>query len=217
MTDAALIVMAKTPVPGRVKTRLCPPCTPEQAAGLARAALEDTLASVLVTRVARRVLALDGAAGSHRSPGFVVVEQHGVDLPARLADVFEQVGGPAVLIGMDTPQVTPALLGGALDTLAAPDIDAVFGPACDGGWWLLGLRRADPRVFAGIATSLPTTGARQRERLAALGLRTRSMPALRDVDSFVDACEVAESIPGSRFAAGVARVEAALHPGRVAG
>jgi hypothetical protein len=82
---------------------------------------------------------------------------------------------------------------------------------------LLGLRRPDPRVFAGIATSTATTGAQQRHRLATLGFRTRHVPMLRDVDSFTDARLVAAALPGSRFAAAVAAVERGLVPSRLVG
>jgi rSAM/selenodomain-associated transferase 1 len=217
VSAASLIVMAKSPVPGRVKTRLCPPCTPGQAAALARAALADTLAVALTTPVARRVVALDGEVGAWLARGVEVVTQRGPDLAARLGDAFDQVGGPALLIGMDTPQVTSALLQHALDALDAPGVDAVLGPAVDGGWWLIGLRRADPRVFTGIATSRPTTGSRQWQRLATLGLRVRSMPVLRDVDSYADAREVAATIGGSRFATALATVERTLQPHCLAG
>src|SRR5688500_4457952 len=103
MSGAALIVIAKEPVPGRVKTRLCPPCTPEQAARLARAALEDTLAACGDTVGAgRRVLALDGEPGGWLPRGWDVVAQRGAGLAERLAHAFADVGGPAFLLGMDT-------------------------------------------------------------------------------------------------------------------
>ncbi|HET6551139.1 MAG TPA: DUF2064 domain-containing protein, partial [Solirubrobacter sp.] len=109
----ALIVIAKAPVPGRVKTRLSPPCTPAEAAALASAALHDTLAAALrARRAGRRVVALDGAAGPW--PGFEVIPQRGRGLDERLAAAFEDVGGPAFLVGMDTPQVTPVLLDAGL-------------------------------------------------------------------------------------------------------
>ncbi|MGD0560032.1 MAG: DUF2064 domain-containing protein [Streptosporangiaceae bacterium] len=129
-----LLVIAKQPVPGRVKTRLVPPCTHEQAAMLAEAALADTLHAVLTAPARRRVLVLDGEPGPWLPAGFDVVPQCGGPLGERLADAFAAVGGPALLIGMDTPQVTPAQL--TVDWQAA---DAVFGPAVDGGFWALGL------------------------------------------------------------------------------
>lgn len=202
----AIVVIAKAPVPGRVKTRLCPPCTPEQAAQLARAALEDTLAACDVAAGgARRVLVLAGRPGPWLPPGWEVVAQRGADLAVRLAAAFEDARAPALLVGMDTPQVRPALLADGLAALA--DADAVFGPATDGGYWAIGLRRPDPAVFAGVPMSRVDTGAVQRARLAALGLRTIDLPPLRDVDDIAAARAAAEEAPDSRFAAALAEIE----------
>src|SRR5919204_2861516 len=100
--NAALIVIAKAPLPGRSKTRLSPPLTLEAAARLAEAALRDTLACVAGVAAARRVVALDGEPGDWLPAGFEVVPQRGNGLDERLAAAFEEVGEPAVLIGMDT-------------------------------------------------------------------------------------------------------------------
>ena len=196
-----IIVMAKAPVAGRVKTRLCPPCTPEEAARLAEAALIDTLAAALASSSDRVVLALEGAPGPWLPAGVEVVAQRGEGFHDRLAAAWMDIGGPAVQIGMDTPQVTPALLDQAALLLLEPGTDAVLGPAADGGWWALGLRRARPAVFRGVPMSRPDTGARQADRLAALDLRTRTLPCLRDVDTIEDAVEVAAGAPDTRFAA----------------
>lgn len=202
--DVTALVVAKAPRAGRVKTRLCPPCTPEQAACLAEAALADTLATVATLPVRRRMVVLDGPPGRWLPAGFAVVAQSTGGLDERLAAAFAGVRGPALLVGMDTPQVTRVLLVRAIAALLTPGVDAVIGDACDGGWWCIGLRRPDPRVFLGIAMSTPETGRLQRERLNALGLVTRSLPVLRDVDYFDDAVRVAAEAPGSRFAAAVA-------------
>jgi hypothetical protein len=191
-----LLVIAKQPVPGRVKTRLVPPCTHEQAAALAEAALADTLRAVLMAPAARRVLVLDGEPGPWLPPGFDIVPQCGGPLDERLAAAFAAVRGPALLIGMDTPQVTPGLL--AVDWQAA---DAVFGPAADGGFWALGLREPDPGLLRGVPMSTSATGAIQRARLVAAGLRVAELPQLRDVDTAADALAVARQAPQTRFAA----------------
>jgi uncharacterized protein len=191
-----LLVIAKQPVPGRVKTRLVPPCTHEQAAALAEAALADTLRTVLMVRAARRVLVLDGEPGPWLPPGFDIVPQCGGPLDQRLAAAFAAVRGPALLIGMDTPQVTPEML--AVDWRAA---DAVFGPAADGGFWALGLREPDPALLRGVPMSTSATGAIQRARLVAAGLRVAELPQLRDVDTAVDALAVAREAPQTLFAA----------------
>ncbi|NUR41021.1 MAG: DUF2064 domain-containing protein, partial [Streptomyces sp.] len=107
--------------------------------------------------------------------------------------------GPALLIGMDTPQVTPELL-----TVDFADCDAYFGPAEDGGFWALGLADPDPGLLRGVPMSTPMTGAVQRERLVAAGLRVRNLPRLRDVDTAADAKAVARLAPDGRFAAELA-------------
>jgi uncharacterized protein len=203
---AALIVIAKAPVAGRVKTRLCPPCTPAQAAAVAEAALADTLIAVAATPARRRLLALDGLPGPWLPGGFEVVPQPSGGLGDRLADAFARAGGPAFLVGMDTPQVTPAVLRDAVGRLA--DVDAVLGPAADGGYWGIGLRRPDAAVFAGVPMSTAHTGLAQRERLRALGLRVGDLPALRDVDTYADACAVAPfTAAGSAFSAAFAGLD----------
>ncbi len=208
---ATLLVLAKSPRPGRVKTRLCPPCSSEQAAEIAAAALGDTLETVAATPAVRRILVLDGPVGPWLpTSGFSVISQVPGGLGDRLAAAFSAVRGPAFLVGMDTPQLTVADLTGALDHLASPDVDAVMGPATDGGWWGLGLNRADPRVFAGVPMSSSRTGAAQLAALGHLGLRAHLLPDRCDVDCFSDARAVAARVPGSRFAAAVARVESTI-------
>ncbi|MDQ8703736.1 DUF2064 domain-containing protein [Streptomyces sp. LHD-70] len=196
-----LLVIAKEPLPGRVKTRLTPPFTPAQAARLARAALVDTLRAVAATPARRRVLVLDGQPGPWLPPGFDVVPQCAGGLDARLAAAFAACVGPALLIGMDTPQVTPKLL-----TVELADDEAVFGPAEDGGFWALGMAEPDPALVRGVPMSAPDTGAVQRDRLVEAGLRVRDLPVLRDVDTAADATAVAASAPHGRFAAELSRL-----------
>ena len=201
----ALIVIAKAPVAGRVKTRLTPPFTPAEAAARATAALADTLAAATACGATRRVLLLDGASGPWLPRDFEVVPQRGDGLAARLAAAFQAAEGPAFLVGMDTPQMTPELLDAGLGAL--DDADAAFGAAHDGGYWGIGLRRPDPAAFHDVPMSEPTTGVAQLARLAALGLRTAILPTLRDVDTIDDAYAVAASAPHTHFAAAVASLE----------
>ncbi|KOV93644.1 glycosyltransferase [Streptomyces sp. NRRL B-3648] len=203
-----MLVIAKEPLPGRVKTRLTPPFSPEEAAALAEAALADTLHAVAATPADRRVLVLDGSPGPWLPPGFEVVPQCAGGLDARLADAFARCPGPALLIGMDTPQVTPELL-----TVDLTGYDACFGPAADGGFWALGLAEPDPRLLRGVPMSTRWTGAVQRRRLVAAGLRVCDLPRLRDVDTAADAAAVAALAPHGRFAARFARCTAHSGPG----
>jgi glycosyltransferase A (GT-A) superfamily protein (DUF2064 family) len=104
---------------------------------------------------------------------------------------------------MDTPQVTPALLDAGLAALDRAD--AALGEALDGGYWGIGLRRPDARVFRDVPMSVGCTAVVQRARLAELGLRTVALPPLRDVDTIADARIVAAEAPHSRFAAALGR------------
>jgi rSAM/selenodomain-associated transferase 1 len=196
----ALLVIAKDPLPGRAKTRLSPPCSADQAAALAQAALLDTLDAVARTPAVRRVLILDGDPGRWRGRGLEVIPQRGVGFGERLAAAFADVGGPALLVGMDTPQLTPGLLLHGMRALTEPDVDAVLGPAVDGGYWSVGLTHGGDQAFLGVPMSVGTTCRRQRGRLRELGLRVRESATLRDVDTIEDARAVARDAPGTRFA-----------------
>ncbi len=205
----ALVVIAKAPAPGRSKTRLCPPCTPREAAVLAEAALRDTLDAALAAPVpARRVIVLDGAPGRWLPPGIEVIAQRGAGLAERLAAAFEDVGGPLFLVGMDSPQVTPRLLADGLRAL--DDAGAALGLAQDGGYWGIGLRAADAAVFDRVPMSVAWTGAVQLARLQALGLRPVQLPVLRDVDRIADARAVAAVSPQGSFARALAEIEPAI-------
>lgn len=197
-----LLVMAKSPIPGQVKTRLCPPLTSEEAADVAAASLLDTLTAVLETPGAVPVVALAGVVRREdvrdALAECVVIPQRGATFAERLAHAHADVARfrmPVLQIGMDTPQVTPSLLASC-----AEFEEAALGFALDGGWWALGLR--DPRragVLRDVPMSRADTGARTLEALE--GLRVRSLPVLSDVDTVDDARTVAAQIPGSRFAA----------------
>ncbi|WP_374754854.1 DUF2064 domain-containing protein [Pseudonocardia sp. N23] len=217
-----LIVLAKSPVPGRVKTRLCPPATPAEAAEVAAAALLDTLDATAAVPGTRTVVAFTGdvdAAVHGPEVGAAlarvdVVAQRGPDLGSRIAAAHADAaalrpGVASLQIGMDTPQVDPTLLTRCLDALDRPGTDAVLGLASDGGWWALGLH--DPASAAAIAevpTSRSDTGVRTLEALRRSGLRVALLPKLTDVDTAADARAVAATVPGSRFAAAVESIAA---------
>ena len=202
-----LLVMAKRPVPGRVKTRLCPPCTPDQAAELATAALADTLEAVRRTPAGRRVLAIDEPSG-FAVPGFDVLPQRGGGLGDRIAHAFLDTAAtcrsPILQLGMDTPQVDRHLLTACLHQLHRDDVDAVLGPAVDGGWWALGLRNPHHAgVLRQVPMSTAVTGQLTAAALRSAGLRVALLPVLRDVDTAADLSSVARAAPHSRFAAAV--------------
>ncbi|MEV7598849.1 DUF2064 domain-containing protein [Kitasatospora sp. NPDC089797] len=205
-----LLVIAKAPVPGRVKTRLTPPFTPAQAADLAGAALTDTLHTLATVPAGRRLLVLDGEPGPWLPPGWEVVRQCGGGLDRRLADAFAHAArrapdAPALLVGMDTPQLAAATLSEPLSAARRPGTDAWYGPAADGGFWALGLARPTPQLAArllhDVPMSTPGTGAALLDRLARARLTVHRLPELTDVDTADDARRVAAEAPGGRFAA----------------
>ena len=153
-------------MPGLVKTRLCPPATPEQAADIAAAALLDTLDAVRAVPGGRPVVALAGSvraaarsgALSAALRGLRLLRQRGDGLGSRIDAAHQDAaallpGLPSLLVGMDTPQIGPDLLDEAGALLHHRAADAVLGPAVDGGWWALGLR--DPR-HAALVRDVPT-------------------------------------------------------------
>ena len=211
---ATLIVIAKRPVPTFVKTRLVPPLTYEQAAELAAAALADTLAAVDRTPSLRKILAFDGRVDGWLPRDWEHAAQPTGPLDQRLAAAFAAAGrSPALLVGMDTPQVQPQHM-----TRFDPSrFDACLGPASDGGYWAIGFR--DPAVAAqaiiGVPMSSAFTAEAQLRRLSALGLCVQLLDELTDVDLIDDAYAVAEASPGSSFAAALRSMVAVPH--RIAG
>jgi uncharacterized protein len=212
VSAASVLVVAKAPEAGKVKTRLGADIGMAEAAEVAAASLLDTLAACSGLG-AERHLSLAGdlrrAVRAHElataTAGWTVHPQAGADFGARLADAHARVPGPVVQVGMDTPHLTAALLEDALAGLSS--YDAVLGPAEDGGWWALALR--DPAAAAALAEvemSTPTTGTDTRTALERAGLSVGETATLRDVDTVADADGVAALAPGSRFAATWARV-----------
>ncbi len=202
-------IIAKAPVAGQVKTRLCPPCTPEQAARVAAAALADTLAAVdEVARVcgARRVLLLDGDRQHWMPASFDVVAQRGDGLEQRLCNGFVDLG-PGVIIGMETPHVAATLA----DAVAAAHrgVDTI-GLATDGGYWMIGLCAAGVAMahglFHGVPMSRTHTGLAQLRRMHQHGRQVRLLPMARDLDTIDDLEAVAESGRTGNLAMVAARV-----------
>jgi rSAM/selenodomain-associated transferase 1 len=193
---STLVLLAKEPLPGKVKTRLHRAFSPTEAAALATAAIEDTVRTIAATPARHRLVALDGEPGAWLPDGFDVVPQPLGDLGVRLGAAVDAAfdrGGPVLLVGMDTPQLS-------LDH-SFEGADAVLGPTDDGGFWAIGLRSPCPGVFDDVPMSTNVTGAYQLARLRRLGLRVRLLPQLRDVDEPEDARAVALGHPGTRFAA----------------
>lgn len=195
-----LVLIAKEPVPGTVKTRLSPPLTLDQAAEIAAACIQDTAAVIAGSAATRRVLFFQGSetlAGTH---DLEVIAQPTGTLDERLAFLFDVLDGPTLLIGMDTPQLTPADVAPALEDWP-DDVDAWFGPATDGGFWALGMRDPRGELIRGVPMSRHDTGAIQLERLRSAGLRVAELRELTDIDTIAEARGVARRAPHLQFAA----------------
>ena len=209
-----LLLVAKAPVPGLVKTRLAADVGEAAATAVAAAALLDTIEACTLTVGPERCrLALSGdlaealRADEIRAAltGWTIAPQHGTGLGERLANAHAEVPGPVMQIGMDTPQVTSAGLSAVADGLDAAD--AVLAPAEDGGWWALALR--DPSAATAlrdVPMSTPQTYAATRSALEALGLRVAAGERLRDVDHLADVAPVAAVAPHTRFAVVAAEI-----------
>ncbi|MCU1689131.1 MAG: glycosyltransferase [Pseudonocardiales bacterium] len=210
MELGSVLVIAKSPVPGRVKTRLAPAFGLSGAAELARAALADTFAAVRRIPARRHVLVLDGARGPWIPSWLEVIAQSPGGLDLRLSAAFDAVAGsgPAVLVGMDTPQVGADAFAG----FDPAQDDACLGLASDGGYWSIGF--ADPArargVIAGVPMSTGATGSHQLSRLLAAGLGVRLLDPMTDVDTPSTAYEVAALHPCTRFAAMVRSLSATV-------
>lgn len=208
----ALVVLAKAPRPGAVKTRLCPPLTPECAATFAAAALSDTLDLADRIEWSARVLALDVPDCRWSRPGWIHIVQRDGGLDARLGDAAQRAqilsgGAPVLLIGMDTPHLQRSDLASARDLLDT--YDAVVGPAEDGGFWALGMRHANAQLTAGVPMSTKQTGAAQVQRLRAAGLSVAMAAPYRDIDDIDDARQASVICTQSRFVAVLRRAGAA--------
>ncbi len=221
MIPVSVLVVAKAPVPGLAKTRLAAGVGVDAAADIAAAALLDTLDAVADSPVAARVVALTGnlddascaAEIRSRLQDFIVVAQRGEDFAERLAnahlDAAAATGGlPVLQIGMDTPQVSPELIGRCAQSLA--DNDAVLGMARDGGWWVLGVTdAATADCLRGVPMSAPDTGAVTLAALRDTRVHVELLCELADVDTLDDIGAVRRACPpGSRFSRITATVQA---------
>ncbi len=202
MSPVRLLVFAKAPVAGEVKTRLIPALGAEGAARLAARMLERTLQEARRAAVGAVELCMSPAPGTPAWSGVALPpdvetsEQGTGDLGERMARAARRAiekGEAVMLIGTDCPELTAERLRRAAAELL--DHDAVMYPAQDGGYPLLGLHRFDASLFADMPWSTSAVAALTRERLGTLGWRTWVGEALRDIDTPEDLAR-ASPIPG---------------------
>lgn len=191
-SDAAVVVLAKRPVPGHVKTRLSPPLAPDEAAALADAFLGDTL-DRLAGRTVR--LYLDDPDGFDAPAGVSVHRQASGGLGARmLRAVVESAAAGArrvVVVGTDSPALPAEFVDLALDALATPRT-VVLGPTPDGGYFLIGVNEIVPALFA-MDYSHDGVFAETLARVVEAGLAPVILPEVPDVDDASDLDALAEA------------------------
>ncbi|MDE1975692.1 MAG: TIGR04282 family arsenosugar biosynthesis glycosyltransferase [Elusimicrobia bacterium] len=200
----AVVVFAKAPVPGRVKTRLCPPLSFGQAAQLYRAFILDTLACARSIAGVKLLVAYadDGASPElnwlKNQPGFDFFPQEGGDLGERLVRAFDSVfqggAGKAVIIGSDAPQIRPETIRRALDSLS--ESDAVLGPAEDGGYYLIGLKERRPELFQDVPWSTDKAFEETLTRARSSGLKVSLLAPMADMDTVSDVINLGRELRG---------------------
>ncbi len=198
-SQTALVIFAKAPIPGQVKTRLCPPLTPDEAATLHGSFVLDTLerSKIAVAKLKSPIDRYLACAPSTTHVFFKIMEErHGVnvidqigdDLGERMNQAFEVIFSHeyhrALIIGTDVPTLPLDHFQHALVLLENHDL--VLGPAVDGGYYLIGLKRMAPELFTGIPWSTDHVLKLTQEKAASLELKTALVPSWRDVDTIAD-------------------------------
>lgn len=191
MEQTAVVIMAKAPQAGTVKTRLCPPLSPQTAAELYRAFLLDKIAQVRQLTQARATIAYTPEDSrpffAALAPDCLLIPQQGAELGARLINSFAQcfaAGYTSVLaIDSDTPHLPVAYLQQAVDLIALPQTDLVLGPTEDGGYYLIGLRAVYRELFEHMPWSTAAVVPETLRRAEALGLQLTWVPSWFDIDT----------------------------------
>ncbi len=194
--------MAKAPRPGLAKTRLCPPLNPEQAADLSAAFLRDITENIALAAraapihgcVAYAPAGAEGWFAGHLAAGMDLVLADGAPpMPPDVqgfgrcllhaAQAILGAGfGAACLVNSDSPTLPTSVLIQAAQIILAPGDRVVLGPAEDGGYYLLGMKRPHAELFADIAWSTDEVAAATRARADSVGLEVVMLPAWYDVD-----------------------------------
>ncbi|MDT8442175.1 MAG: TIGR04282 family arsenosugar biosynthesis glycosyltransferase [Desulfuromonadales bacterium] len=210
-----LVIFAKQPVAGQVKTRLCPPLSSQQASDLYQVCLTETVQRMQTSRL-RIVLCHAGPADWFRShfPGVELLAQSDGDLGTRLntaADTLFAAGaGPLLLIGSDSPDLPLQLVEAAVTALEATDLVTI--PSRDGGYVLIGLRAVCPAIFAAIPWSTPQVLAATRIQARRHNLGYREIGRWYDLDEADDLRRLLQRSPDSATARHIGRHLPALLP-----
>jgi rSAM/selenodomain-associated transferase 1 len=195
MNKKALIIFAKQPLPGNVKTRLVPPLSPDQAARLYHSMLSDVLNKTESLETVDRLLFHErGSQADYYFqeffPSFPIYPQQGIDLGARMEAAFARVFAmgyrTAAIIGTDSPDLPVSVIADAFHILEKDGTDVVFGPAEDGGYYLLAMKRIHSELFHGIPWSTGQVLRESVKKAESAGLRVATLPVWYDVDTVED-------------------------------
>jgi len=201
--ECAIAIMAKAPLPGEVKTRLCPPLSYEEAAQLYRCFLLDKIKQLNSLKATAPAVAYtpedtEPLFEAMVPSSFTLIPQKGPDLGARLSNTLNQLlesGYRRVMaIDSDTPTLPVAYLEKAVSVLSKPEIDVVLGPSEDGGYYLIGLRRLQPELFEKMRWSTAQVLSETVRRAQAKGLKVVCLPTWYDVDTPEDLKRLRESL-----------------------
>ena len=194
LTKKLLVVMAKEPVPGQVKTRLFPQLSPREAADLYSLFLKDTMDEMSTLKDIDMALAFTpghtgDAFASVASKDFLLFAQHGKDLGERMCNIFIEKlkeGYEAVsIINSDSPDLPSSLIDESFRLLSG-QADVVFGPCHDGGYYLIGMKKSNPELFMGIPWSTGNVLSRSLEIAGQIGIKTALLSPWNDIDTFQD-------------------------------
>lgn len=212
--SSALVIFAKAPIPGQVKTRLCPPLTPDEAATLHGSFVLDTVERTKVA-VLKLKLSLDrylacAPSATHvffkimeERQGVKLLDQVGDNLGARMNQAFQTVFAQGyrqvLLMGTDVPTLPLEYFEQALTSLENHDL--VLGPALDGGYYLIGLKRMAPELFVDIPWSADQVLRLTQKSAERIGLKAflispwRDVDTLADLEALIEACTVESKKP----------------------
>ncbi|ETX00268.1 MAG: hypothetical protein ETSY1_11830 [Candidatus Entotheonella factor] len=190
----AVVMMAKTPQAGEVKTRLCPSLTLEEAAALYRGFLFDTVAKIASLAPVQPVMSYTPASGeaffAAAVPDWTRLPQDGADLGARMHHCFTQLLAQdydhVLLTGSDLPTLPLGIFKQAIRLAACPQIDVILGPSEDGGYYLIGLRAPCPALFEHMTWSTSDVLTETVRRAKRIGLRVAYLPTWYDIDTPAD-------------------------------
>lgn len=224
-----IVVMAKEPVPGAVKTRLQPDLSPEESADLYSCLLKDRIESIRDLAGVEKAIAYSPATAlpffEGLAPrGFTLFPQRGRGLSARLTEIVASRvigGGGVVIVDSDSPDLPVDRIPGALRSLRQ-GADVVFGPCHDGGYYLVAVGGPAPGLFEGIPWSSAEVLQASMEKASALGLKSVLLPPWGDIDTFEDleafAARLEKSPPGGKAPGRYTRawVEHLADQGRIA-